>query len=348
MPQAWGAYPQPAAKGGRPHADSDFCLSRVRQRNVGRRRIPRSRGALSALPAGSAGAEHGPRGDSGHGGDLPKPHKKSSDSIFDAPMDEGESAAAVANSTTVFLSSKATHGGGVAPRNTMIRHRVPGSRQGPDRHIRPTAETAQRMRRSGAAGTSVKRPGVAGLLVILIPYAILMTHGMVLLQGAASRYPLEMLPDWPRDNERPTRPQRISAGRRFPTTAGSAAGQAGPTIRVGGEVLRKVERRGVSATSVRLGRNLHGHRPGADSPRPAARRTALFPTTSFNRKWRDGMPIVTDRTCLEIGSTRFYGGPCEWKPQLRRTRSPNSLGSGQCVQPGEIVMSSADPGMAVS
>jgi hypothetical protein len=171
------------------------------------------------------------------------------------------------------------------------------------------------------------------LLIFLIPYSILVTLGAAWLYYQAQQviHPLEMLPDWPRDNDPPARQSgtysRVDDSQPLPERLRVALHA---TIRVGDlEVTPlQVERRPL------VFRYDDPARPPAPSARPALVLTVNVRNLSdhvtfapndrfFNRRWRRGAPEANrPYTCLEVGARRFYGGPCPWRPGRRAGADP--------------------------
>ncbi len=278
------------------------------------------------------------------------------DSIFDAPTDGDPSLSAGAGTTTAFLPSEGdtANGGAAQPRfnDPTTEFLVPEK----DRMAVLDSPTDFESTEVDAAGANASSPPprprspLAGyLLAILIPYAILATIATVWLyfKTQSAVHPLEMLPDWPRDNERPARPgdtfQRVDD--RAPLPARLRVG-LGKTIRVGDLEITptQLERRRIIFSYERTQRNDEPSRQPSLvltlRVRNCATNTAFAPNDLFfNRKWRDGMPAANrPYTCLEVGESRFYGGPCDWKPRAASDNGPREFVAGSAfdkvLQPG--------------
>jgi hypothetical protein len=164
------------------------------------------------------------------------------------------------------------------------------------------------------------------LLAFLIPYSILVTCGAIWLYYKAQQavHPLEMLPDWPRDNEQPARQSgmyyRVDDSGPLPERLRVSLHE---TIRVGDLKVTPlaVERRPVVYCTD------DAARPEKASSRPAlvmrlrvqnvSDRVAFCPNDRFfNRQWKKGFPDSSrPYSRLEVGPKRFYGGPCPWHPR---------------------------------
>lgn len=272
---------------------------------------------------------------------------RASDSIFDAPAEHEESASDSAGTTTAFLPSEGdtANGGAAHPKSDDPTTEFLFPEKGPRTVVAAPASAATVVVDASTAAftreqATPPRNRLTGyLLAILVPYAILMTLAAIwfFLKSQQTAHPLEALPDWPRDNEPPARSgasfQRVDDSAPLPARLRVALGG---TLSIGDLAVtpRNVERRPVLFRYERSARREEQSRNEALlltlHVRNLSTEGAFAPNDPFfNRKWRDGMPPASrPYTCLEIGKTRFYGGPCEWKPRRPGTSEVREFVAG--------------------
>jgi phage FluMu protein Com len=250
--------------------------------------------------------------------------------------------------TTMFLTSE--QDAGVAPTSCIE----------PTETIEPTTETEggtlAELPRGAATQPRSPEPTVRResllafyLLVVLVPYSILMTALALWFYYHSHNVvdPMELLPDWPRDNEPPARQggtfQRLDDAAPLPRRLRVGLGQ---TLHLGDLEItpQQVRQQRVLFSSENAPhREIRSEREALALTLQVRNRsaTATFAPNDlfFNRRWREGSArSQRPYTCLEVGSQRFYGGPCNWRPRQVRPKEPREFVAGslynQYLEPG--------------
>lgn len=200
---------------------------------------------------------------------------------------------------------------------------------------------------------------LAGLLIFLVPYAVVATAAAIYMyfQMKSIPNPLEVLPDGG-DNPGATRKgpntrvyQRQSPDAPLPPHLRVPLGGA---IQIGALEIKplKVERKQVIFKYEKSDREPRPSQEDALILTLRLRNTSedvhFVPTDpAFVKMWTEGHDVPAHRpyTMLEVGGKKFYGGPCPWNPRGRQTsgwrdRDPQESIEGQdykVLKPGETI-----------
>lgn len=260
-------------------------------------------------------------------------------------------------------------------RPTLGHETAPTAGAGPDPvppalaplRIWATPEATQEQPPPSSAAThepgpvSPRRPpsggmSAASLVVVLLPYSLLATAAAAYFYVQSQRIPVgfEALPDLQGDDVGASRKrtsafsvERIQPDAPLPARLRVRLGSPSPSpaIRVGDLEVepQKVERRRINLCFEGQPRRL----PSAQDALVLTLRLRnvsvddhFVPTDpAFVRRWVPGVDLRESRpyTLLEVGASRFYGGPCPWYP----TKQP---GSGRMFVEGQRFHQPLAPG----